>query len=181
MGMIGIFVYVGAEVAIGTFLVNYAMENMNLSEAQAANLVAFYWGGAMVGRFIGIFSLKIWRPGIVLSLHAVLAAILLLISISTIGPVSVYSLILIGVCNSVMFPTIFTLALKDLKSVEKASGLLATAIIGGAIIPYFTGILADSSGLKTAFILPGVCYIFIVVYGWSYWETKTSSTFAENV
>lgn len=171
MGMIGIFAYVGAEVSIGTFLVNYAMENMNLAEAGAASLVAFYWGGAMAGRFIGIVTLKVFKPGLVLSAHAIVSVALIIFSMTSSGALSVYALLLVGVCNSIMFPTIFTLALKDQKSAEKGSGLLATAIIGGAIIPYFTGILADSSGLKTAFLIPVLCYLYIVFFGVSFTKT----------
>lgn len=167
MGMIGIFAYVGAEVSIGTFLVNYAMENMGLAEVSAANLVAFYWGGAMVGRFIGIVTLKVFRPGLVLSAHGTVSVALILFSMTSTGTLSVYALILVGICNSIMFPTIFTLALKDQRAAEKGSGLLATAIIGGAVIPYFTGILADGSGLKTAFVIPVLCYLYIVFFGLS--------------
>src|SRR5690606_38706976 len=165
MGMFGIFFYVGAEVAIGTFLINFAMETIALTEAEAASLVAIYWGGAMAGRFLGIFTLKIYKPGNVLSIHALLAAILIIVSIKSTGLFSVYSLILVGLCNSIMFPTIFTLALKGLKSTETASGLLATCIIGGAIIPYIMGKFADANGLRMAFALPIICYAYIIFYG----------------
>ena len=181
LGMIGIFVYVGAEVAIGTFFVNYAMENMGLTETSAAHLVAFYWGGAMVGRFIGIATLKIWKPSIVLGLHSVASVALILVSMTTTGAVSVYSLLLVGVCNSIMFPTIFTLALKDVKSTEKASGLLATSIIGGAIIPYAVGQVADVSGLKTAFLIPVICYVYILFFGWRFRGSVTSAELLETV
>lgn len=166
LGMLGIFTYVGAEVAIGSFLVNYIMENAGLPETQAANYVAFYWGGAMVGRFLGIYTLKLFSPGKVLSFHSILAIAFIMISINTTGILSVYTMIAVGLCNSIMFPTIFTLALKGLeKSAEKASGLLATAILGGAIIPVFTGQMADSMGLRMAFTLPAICYAYIAFYG----------------
>jgi FHS family L-fucose permease-like MFS transporter len=181
MGMIGIFVYVGAEVGIGTFFVNYAIENMGLAEADAAKLVAFYWGGAMVGRFIGIATLKVWRPGIVLAVHGLISTILIIVSIKTTGETSVYSLLFVGIFNSIMFPTIFTLALKDLKSHEKASGLLATSIIGGAIIPFIMGQFADSIGLKNALLLPIFCYVFVIFYGWYSRKSEVSAEMIEAV
>lgn len=167
LGMVGIFTYVGAEVAIGTFLVNYIMEMTAVAETKAANLVAIYWGCAMIGRFIGIFTLKHFSPGKVLSIHAMLAIAFILISINSLGLFSVYSMILVGLCNSIMFPTIFTLGIKDLQEAEahKGSGLLATAILGGAIIPVATGLMADSAGLRMAFIIPALCYSFIALLG----------------
>ncbi|MBA2403315.1 MAG: sugar MFS transporter [Bdellovibrionales bacterium] len=166
LGMLGIFTYVGAEVAIGSFLVNYVMENVAMVETEAANYIAFYWGGAMVGRFLGIYTLKLFSPGKVLCFHSLLAIAFIVLSINSSGMLAVYSMIAVGLCNSIMFPTIFTLAIKGLeKSAEKASGLLATAILGGAIIPLFTGWMADTNGLRLAFILPMVCYAYIAFYG----------------
>lgn len=167
LGAIGIFTYVGAEVAIGSFLVNYIMEITSMNETQAANLVAYYWGCAMVGRFIGIVTLKQFSPGKVLSIHAMLAIALILISINTRGNISVYSMVLVGLCNSIMFPTIFTLGIKDLNSGEehKGSGLLATAILGGAIVPVMTGQMADEVGLRMALLLPTLCYGYIAILG----------------
>jgi FHS family L-fucose permease-like MFS transporter len=106
---------VGAEVAIGSFLVNYIIELIPMPETEAATLVAFYWGGAMIGRFLGIFTLNKFSPGKVLAVHAMLAIGFILISINSIGYWSIYSLILVGFCNSIMFPTIFTFGIKDLK------------------------------------------------------------------
>ncbi|MCM2348396.1 MAG: sugar MFS transporter [Bacteriovoracaceae bacterium] len=167
LGMIGIFTYVGAEVAIGTFLINYIVETTTTSETQAAGLVAIYWGCAMVGRFLGIFTLKKFSPGRVLMVHAMAAIGLILISINSRGNISVYSMILIGLCNSIMFPTIFTLAIKGLAPNEtsKGSGLLATAILGGALVPVLTGQIADLAGLRTAFLLPTLCYGYIAFMG----------------
>ena len=167
LGAIGIFTYVGAEVAIGSFLVNYVVEITTMKETQAANLVAYYWGAAMVGRFLGILTLKHFPPGKVLTVHATIAISLILISINSRGNVAVYSMVLVGLCNSIMFPTIFTLGIKDLKAGEehKGSGLLATAILGGAIIPVFTGVMADEVGLRMALLLPTLCYGFIAVFG----------------
>lgn len=167
LGVIGIFAYVGAEVAIGSFLVNYVMEISHVSETQAAPLVALYWGGAMVGRFIGIFTLKAFVPAKVLMTHALLAVLLILVSMQTTGTLAIATMALVGLCNSIMFPTIFTLGIKDLKDGQekKGSGLLATAILGGAIVPLLTGLLADRLGLHHAFILPVICYVYIAWLG----------------
>lgn len=167
LGVIGIFAYVGAEVAIGSFLVNYVMEISQVNETQAAPLVALYWGGAMVGRFIGIFTLKAFAPAKVLMTHALLSVLLILFSMQTTGTLSIVSMALVGLCNSIMFPTIFTLGIKGLKEGQekKGSGLLATAILGGAIVPLLTGLLADRLGLHHAFILPVICYVYIAWLG----------------
>ena len=167
LGVIGIFAYVGAEVAIGSFLVNYVMEISHVSETQAAPLVALYWGGAMVGRFIGIFTLKAFAPAKVLMTHALLAVVLILVSMQTTGNLAIATMALVGLCNSIMFPTIFTLSIKGLKAGQekKGSGLLATAILGGAIVPLMTGLLADRLGLHHAFILPVICYVYIAWFG----------------
>ena len=167
LGAIGIFTYVGAEVAIGSFLVNYIMDMSKMNEAQAANLVAYYWGCAMVGRFIGIYTLKKFSPGKVLSVHSMLAIAFILISINSRGNVAIWSMVLVGLCNSIMFPTIFTLGIKGLGPGEehKGSGLLATAILGGAIIPVVTGMMADEFGLRMALILPALCYGYIAILG----------------
>lgn len=167
LGVMGIFAYVGAEVAIGSFLVNYVMDIGQVTETQAAPLVALYWGGAMVGRFLGIFTLKAFAPAKVLMTHALLAVILILISMQTAGTLAIGSMVLVGLCNSIMFPTIFTLGIKRLKAGQekKGSGLLATAILGGAIVPLLTGLLADRLGLHHAFILPVICYVYIAWLG----------------
>ncbi len=167
LGMIGIFSYVGAEVTIGSFLVNYVIELTPMPETEAANLVAIYWGGAMVGRFLGIFTLREFSPGKVLTVHAILAVLLMLISINSKGILSIYSMILVGLSNSIMFPTIFTFGIKNLKQGEeqRGSGLLATAILGGAFIPVLTGELADQFGLRLAFLIPVFCYIYIAFLG----------------
>ena len=167
LGVIGIFAYVGAEVAIGSFLVNYVMDISHVTESAAAFLVAFYWGGAMVGRFIGIFTLKAFAPARVLLAHALLSMVLIIVSMNSTGMLAIASMVLVGLCNSIMFPTIFTLGIKGLKAGQekKGSGLLATAILGGAIVPLLTGLLADRVGLHHAFILPVLCYGYIAWFG----------------
>lgn len=194
MGALGIFVYVGAEVAIGSFLVNY-FSDMNLATIVAesetmmniANTIAstfnktfsgsdpksllgifviFYWGGAMIGRFVGAYLTKIMAPGKVLAIFASLAIAMILISINTTGLLSMWSILAVGLFNSIMFPTIFTLSLEGLGDLKaQASGLLCMAIVGGAIIPFIFGGLIDDFGFKTAFVLTIICYGYILFYG----------------
>lgn len=167
LGVIGIFAYVGAEVSIGSFLVNYVMDISHVAETQAAPLVALYWGGAMIGRFIGIFTLKAFAPAKVLITHALLSVIFILVSMQSTGNLAIATMVLVGLCNSIMFPTIFTLGIKGLKAGQekKGSGLLATAIVGGAVIPLLTGLLADRLGIHHAFVLPVICYAYIAYFG----------------
>jgi FHS family L-fucose permease-like MFS transporter len=194
MGALGIFVYVGAEVAIGSFLVNYfydaglapiLAENetmMNIANSIASTFnktfsgsdpksllgifVIFYWGGAMIGRFVGAYLTKIISPGKVLAIFASLAIAMILISINTSGLVSMWSILAVGLFNSIMFPTIFTLSLEGLGDLKaQASGLLCMAIVGGAVIPFAFGSLIDGFGFKTAFLLTIICYGYILFYG----------------
>jgi FHS family L-fucose permease-like MFS transporter len=194
MGALGIFVYVGAEVSIGSFLVNY-FDDMNLAVLVAENelmmniantiastfnksfsnsdpksllgiFIIFYWGGAMIGRFVGAYLTKIIAPGKVLSIFALLAILMIVISINTQGLLSMWSILAVGLFNSIMFPTIFTLTLEGLGDLKaQASGLLCMSIVGGAIIPFVFGGLIDSFGFKTAFILTMLCYGYILYYG----------------
>ncbi len=168
LGAVGIFVYVGAEVSIGSFLVSYfTLSNIGgLNEQQAALYVSFYWGGAMVGRFIGSWLMRIVSPGLVLGGAAIASALLVVVSIVSSGPVAMWSIILVGLFNSVMFPTIFTLGIDGLgKMTAAGSGLLVMAIVGGAILPVIQGALADKFGVQLAFILPALLYLYIVFYG----------------
>ena len=194
LGALGIFVYVGAEVAIGSFLVNY-FDDMNLAVVVAENetmmhiantiantfnktfsnsdpksllgiFVIFYWGGAMIGRFVGAYLTKIMSPGKVFSVFVLFAVAMILVSISSTGLISMWSILAVGLFNSIMFPTIFTLSLEGLGDLKaQASGLLCMAIVGGAIIPFAFGGLIDGFGFKTAFILTIVCYGYILFYG----------------
>jgi FHS family L-fucose permease-like MFS transporter len=168
LGAIAIFVYVGAEVSIGSFLIIYLgrPEIGNLSAKIAAGYVAFYWGGAMVGRFIGSAILQKVRTPIVLGIAAFMAACLVCTSMLSVGAVAMWSMIAVGLFNSVMFPSIFTLGIAELGPLTgDGSGLLVMAIVGGAIIPLAQGKLADSSiGIHHAFLLPVICYLYIVFY-----------------
>jgi FHS family L-fucose permease-like MFS transporter len=168
LGAAGIFLYVGAEVAIGSFLVNYFMqpEIGGLTAQNAAKYVSFYWGGAMVGRFAGAAVLRKVPTGPAVAVAAIAASLLVTISILSTGAVAMWSLILVGLFNSIMFPSIFTLAIAGLgRLTGKASGVLIAAIVGGAIIPVAEGALADRFGLQTAFLLPASCYMYILFYG----------------
>jgi len=168
LGAVCIFVYVGAEVSIGSFLINYFNQpNIGgLSALAASALVPFYWGGAMVGRFIGSAILQKVKTGPLLALCAVVAAVLVVISMLTFGHVAIWTILLVGLFNSIMFPSIFTLGIAEMGPLTgEASGLLVTAIVGGAIIPVAQGVLADSIGIHHAFVLPVLCYLFIAYYG----------------
>jgi len=168
LGAVGIFVYVGAEVSIGSFLVNYfgSKEIVGLPIEQAGKFVSFYWGGAMVGRFIGSAVQRKIKPGNVLGFNAIFALVLVIISMSTFGSFAMWSILLVGLFNSIMFPTIFSLALDGLgKHTGQGSGILCMAIVGGALIPVIQGFIADKIGIHHAFILPVLCYLFIAYYG----------------
>jgi len=168
LGTVAIFVYVGAEVAIGSFLINYIAQPDigNMAQAQAANYVALYWGGAMVGRFIGAALMQKMAPRTLLATAAVVDMLLLLTTMLGHGATAVWSVVAIGLFNSIMFPTIFTLGIERLGPLTgKASSLLIMAIVGGAVIPLVQGMLADAFGIQHAFVLPLLCYAYIAFYG----------------
>ncbi|MGL5668068.1 MAG: glucose/galactose MFS transporter, partial [Shewanella sp.] len=168
LGAVGIFVYVGAEVSIGSFLVNFLGEAhiVGMPEEQAAHYIAYYCGGAMVGRFIGSAVMQKIPAGTVLAFNAFMAALLVLVAMTTSGSVAMWAILGVGLFNSIMFPTIFSLALRDLgPHTSQGSGILCLAIVGGAIVPLLQGVLADNLGIQLAFILPVVCYGFILFYG----------------
>jgi MFS transporter, FHS family, L-fucose permease len=170
LGAIGIFTYVGAEVSIGSFLVNYfgLPEIANLSAKTAAGFVSFYWGGAMVGRFLGAGLLRRFRPGSLLALCATIAAVLITASMLLGGHTAMWTLLSVGLFNSIMFPTIFSLGVTELGPLTgDGSGLLNMAIVGGAILPVIQGVIADHVGLHHAFVLPVICYLYILYYGLS--------------
>lgn len=170
LGAVGIFVYVGAEVAIGSFLVNYFMQPdiSGFTAQTAARYVSLYWGGAMVGRFVGAALLRTVQTGPAVGVSASVAGLLVITSILTHGNVAMWSILAVGLFNSILFPSIFTLGIAGLgKLTGKASGVLIAAIVGGAIIPLAEGALADRIGLHLAFILPVLCYLYIVFYGFA--------------
>lgn len=170
LGALAIFLYVGGEVSIGSLLVSYFKEPSiaGLEEVKGANLIAFYWGGAMVGRFIGILTLRLFAPARVLTVHAAAVIALVAISMLTTGSVAVATILAVGFFNSIMFPTIFTLALDGLGELtSQASGILCMAIAGGGFVSRLQGQLADSIGIHRSFIVPLLCYLYIAWYGLS--------------
>ncbi len=178
LGAIGIFVYVGAEVSIGSLLVNFFAEPSiaGLEEAEAAKYITYFWGGAMVGRFIGAAVMQKISANKALCFNAVMAIVLLFITAFSSGQVAMVAVLLIGLCNSIMFPTIFSLAINGLgKHTSQGAGILCLAIVGGAIIPLLQGVLADTVGVQLAFLLPVVCYMFIAYYGVVGYKPKTSA------
>lgn len=189
-GALGIFVYVGAEVAIGSYLVNYFLD-MGMAEQVKANatlsqiaevilgkdlatvdakgivaaFVSFYWTGAMIGRFVGAYLTQIIKPAKVLAIFALLAIGMLCISMFTNGFAAMFSILAVGLFNSIMFPTIFTISLKGLGEYKpQASGVLCTAIVGGAVMPPLYGFLTDSFDFKPALLLMVVCYLYILLF-----------------
>ena len=176
-GVIGIFAYVGGEVAIGSYLINYfeQPEIAGLTHETGAAFVSYYWGGAAIGRFIGVYLLNKFKPNLVLGTAALCSILLIVLSINSSGPLAMWSIISVGLFNSIMFPTIFTLAIKGLgKHTAQASGYLSTAIVGGAVIPVLYGVVVDyikttqgseATGLRIAFIIPILCYIYIAWFG----------------
>jgi FHS family L-fucose permease-like MFS transporter len=169
-GAIGIFAYVGAEVSIGSFLVNYfgLPEIVGFSAKAAAGFVSFYWGGAMIGRFLGAALLQRFRPGYLLALAAIVAGSLVIASMVFSGHTAMWSILAVGLFNSIMFPTIFSLGEAELGPLSgSGSGLLNMAIVGGAILPVVQGVIADYVGLHHAFVLPVICYLYILFYALS--------------
>jgi len=168
LGAIGIFVYVGAEVSIGSLLISFfgQPDIAGLKQAVAAGFVSYYWGGAMIGRFAGSALLQKVNPGRLLGVFALVAFALVIITVLTKGQVAMWAILSVGLFNSIMFPTIFTLGISGLgKLTSQGSSLLIMAIIGGAIIPLIQGMLADTYGIQNAFLLPASCYLYIVYYG----------------
>ncbi|MDP7567978.1 MAG: sugar MFS transporter [Flavobacteriales bacterium] len=195
MGAFAILVYVGAEVAIGSYLVNYFIDMdmhlviqstpwmnniaINILNTDLASLdkraivgafVTFYWSGAMIGRFVGAYLTSKNNPSKVLGFFAIGALLLIIISMNTVGLLSMWSILAVGLFNSIMFPTIFTLSIQDIDELKpQASGILCTMIVGGAIIPPLYGFITDLSGFKTAMILLLACY------GYIYYFAKSTS------
>ena len=179
-GALCIFLYVGAEVAIGSLIVNYLQlpRVMGLDQQTAGEMLVYYWGGAMVGRFIGSVVLRLVRPGLVLGFNAAAVILLILISANSGGTVAGYSILAIGLMNSIMFPTIFTLACEGLGSrAADGSGIINVAIVGGAVIPPLTGAFADVSGsLQLALTIPALCYA--VIAGFGLWTARRAGAAA---
>ena len=181
LGAIGIFAYVGAEVSIGSFLVNYFSlpEIAGLSARTAAGFVSFFWAGTMIGRFVGAGVLRRIKAGYLLALCGLCAATLVTVSMLTGGHTAMWTILAVGLFNSIMFPTIFSLGVAELGPLTgNGSGLLNMAIVGGAILPVVQGVIADRVGIHHAFFLPVLCYLYILFYGLS-GSKPNSERFAE--
>jgi FHS family L-fucose permease-like MFS transporter len=172
-GIIAIFLYVGAEVSIGTFLTNYIAETLAIKLKDANSYVAFYWGSMLAGRLIGAYLLRTVKPSYVLCACALMSLLLIMLSITTFGQEAVWSMILVGLFNSVMFAVIFSLSVNGLgKFTTRASGILSSAILGGAVISVSVAFLKDHFTWPVAFILPLLCYIYILFYGINGYKSK---------
>jgi MFS transporter, FHS family, L-fucose permease len=168
-GALAIFMYVGGEVSVGSVLVSFFHEPHigALTEAEGAKLVSFFWGGAMVGRFIGTVTLRKFPPAKLLVFHAAGGAVLVILAMVLSGSVAMWSVLAVGLFNSIMFPTIFTLAIEGLgRHTSQGSGILCTAIVGGALVPLVHGAVADSVSLQFAFVVPVICFAYIAWHGW---------------
>src|SRR5258707_9276038 len=170
LGALGIFAYVGAEVSVGSFLVSYfgLADIAGLSAKTASGFVSFYWGGAMVGRFLGAAVLRRIRTGDLLALCAICTAALVVISMWSSGHIAMWSILAVGFFNSIMFPSIFSLGVAELGPLTgNGSGILNMAIVGGAIMPLIQCAIADSIGIHHAFFIPVICYLYILFYALS--------------
>ena len=171
LGAVGIFMYVGGEVSIGSFLINFLGEAhiAALPPAAAAHYVSYYWGGAMVGRFIGFALMRTVSPGKALACTAAGSVALIVTAVAADGALAMWAIIAVGLCNSIMFPTIFSIALNKLGAqTGQGSGLLCMAIVGGAVVPFIQGYLADRLGLQLSFLVPAACYLYILYFGLKY-------------
>jgi FHS family L-fucose permease-like MFS transporter len=171
LGAVAIFLYVGGEVSIGSFLVNFLGEARvaGMPAAQAAGYVSVYWGGALIGRFTGFGVMRVVSPGKALAFNALAAIVLVLAAIFGEGRAAMWAILAVGLCNSIMFPTIFSMALHGLgRHTGQGSGILCMAIVGGAIVPFVQGMLADRIGVQPSFFVPAVCYGFILFFGLRY-------------
>jgi FHS family L-fucose permease-like MFS transporter len=167
LGLGAIFVYVGAEVSVSSFLINYISSPRvgDMSHAAASSYVSLFWGGAMLGRFAGSFIMRRIPAASVLAAVALGAMLLLVTTMLTSGHTALWAIVLVGLMNAIMFPTIFSLAIEGLGDLTaQGSALLIMAIVGGAVIPLLQGILADHFGLRIAFILPVLCYLYILSF-----------------
>ncbi len=176
LGAFAIFVYVGGEVSISSFLVNFFGEPSiaGLTYQEAGRYVSFYWGGAMIGRFLGAAIMQKIQPGKVLCFNAIMALTLVVITLLTEGRLAMWTILSVGLFNSVMFPTIFSLAVKGLgKHTGQGSGILCASIVGGAVLPVMQGLFADHVGLQQSFLIPALCYCYIAFYGWRGHRTST--------
>jgi len=175
LGAFGIFLYVGVEVGLASIAVNY-FKNQGMSSAKTASfLVSLYWFGALVGRLLGSWVLTKIQSGRLLGTFGIAAAAFLSASMLTSGQVAIWTLVLCGFFNSIMFPSIFALGIMGLGPMtSKGSGLIMTACVGAAVIPFLLGALADKVGIQHSFVLPVLCYLYIAFYG--FWGSKPAQS-----
>jgi FHS family L-fucose permease-like MFS transporter len=175
LGALGIFLYVGVEVGLASIAVNYFKTQGVDSAKTASFLVSLYWGGALVGRLLGSWILTKIQSGKLLGVFGFAAALFVVVSMVTSGQVAIWSIVICGFFNSIMFPNIFALGIKGLGPMtSKGSGLIMTAVVGGAIVPLALGAAADKFGIQHAFVIPLICYLFIAYYG--LWGSKPTRT-----
>ncbi len=175
LGAVGIFLYVGVEVGLASIAVNYFKTQGVDSAKTASFLVSLYWAGALVGRLLGSWVLTKIKSGRLLGGFGFAGALLLAVSMASHGEVAIWSLVLCGFFNSIMFPNIFALGIAGLGPMtSKGSGLIMTAVVGGAVIPFLIGAAADKMGIQHAFVIPILCYLFIAYYG--LWGSKPTRT-----
>ena len=167
LGAVAIFLYVGAEVSIGSFLINFLSSDdiAGLTHKDAASYLGLYWGAAMVGRFAGAYIMQYIKASSALTFNALAAIVLLVVVMSASGSVAMWAVVLIGLCNSIMFPTIFSLGIRGLGgATAEGAGLLCLAIVGGAILPVIQGVVADTLSIQMSFIVPLASYGFVTWY-----------------
>jgi FHS family L-fucose permease-like MFS transporter len=167
LGALAIFFYVGAEVAIGSVMINFLGQPSmgGLSHEAAARYVSLYWGGAMVGRFIGFVALKKIRAQRALAFVSLIASFLVIITIATHGHIAMWAIVSCGLFNSVMWPCIFPLSVQGLgRFTSQGSGILIMMVVGGAVIPEIQGFLADSFGYQRSFVIVLLCYVYILFF-----------------
>ena len=166
-GVLAIFLYVGAEVAVGSYLVNLFMQLgiSGMTEVTAGAMVSYYWGAAMVGRFVGAGLMRFIKPTSLLALNSALAVAMILLAVNSIGDFAMWTILAVGFFNSIMFPTIFTLAIRGLaQHTGRASGYLCQGIVGGAVLPLLQGVAADLTSVQWSFLVPACCYVYIAWY-----------------
>lgn len=171
LGALGIFLYVGVEVGLASIAVNYFKTQGVDSLSTASFLVSLYWGGALIGRLLGSWMLTKIKAGKLLGIFGFAAVFFVFVSMFTTGTTAIYAIVLCGFFNSIMFPNIFALGIAGLGPLtSKGSGLIMTAVVGGAIVPLLLGIAADKMGIQHALVIPALCYLFIAYYG--LWGSK---------